>query len=195
MRLIGRSSHHLDMKKLIVRSAYLFVEGQICLLFGYVSNKTPSWEGINQFYIRHMILRPSVCPVSVHCTLSVQPYLWLDCTTTLGLTLCPTLFHQALGRQNLSDKLETVVCLSPNLTQTPKLWKATMYPCVTVTLKFSRYPSKDQSICLWYLIDRYASQLIAPAKSCGCLDPFKTISVFTAEILKTVVVPLQKKNK
>ena len=31
-RLIVRSSHHLDMERLIGRSAYLILEGQICLL-------------------------------------------------------------------------------------------------------------------------------------------------------------------
>ena len=31
---MGRSSHHLDMERLIGRSAYLILEGQICLPFG-----------------------------------------------------------------------------------------------------------------------------------------------------------------
>ena len=32
-RLIGRSSYHLDMERLISISVYLILEGQICLLF------------------------------------------------------------------------------------------------------------------------------------------------------------------
>ena len=32
VRLIGRSSHNLDIERLIGRSAYLILEGQICLL-------------------------------------------------------------------------------------------------------------------------------------------------------------------
>ena len=51
-RLIGISSHHLDMERLIGRSVYLILEGQICLLLGLVSTgiheQNVYWKGLTR---------------------------------------------------------------------------------------------------------------------------------------------------
>ena len=90
----GRLTNWRNVQDLNFRNIYLL--GRIINL--YFKERRYSQEGVNLQL--------------AHCTSSLQPYLWLGCTKILGLTFCPTLFRQALGRQTHSYSWETVLCFS-----------------------------------------------------------------------------------
>ena len=86
-RLICRSSHHLYMERLIGRSTYLILEGQICLLLCKVSNKLQEWQRVETVETTVQYIVFECCEVH---------YRDLECSVLSCKVQCSSMYYSAV---------------------------------------------------------------------------------------------------